>query len=118
MRLRSSSTPSRRACLLAALALLPLAACGGADDRRRGTYDPRGPVVSCLREEGLTARADDPISIRTEGVRIDFLSTPGEAEARQISGTAQGAEQLGRALIWVGDASDRLLSRIEECVDR
>jgi hypothetical protein len=60
----------------------------------------------------------EPIAIVADGVRIDFLATPGAAEARQIAGAAQGAEQIGRALVWVGRAPDGLLATVEECVDR
>jgi hypothetical protein len=101
-----------------ALALLPLTACAAPDERRRGTYDPREAVVSCLREEGRSARLAGGGAVVVGNVRIEFLRTPGEAEARQIAGRAQGAEQVGRALIWVGDAPDGVLKTIEECVDR
>jgi hypothetical protein len=111
--------PRRAAALVAGVAaVLILSACGAPDERRRGSYDPRLPVVSCLRDEGLSARRVDRNAILTERVRIEFLRTPGEAEARQIAGRAQGAEQIGRALIFVGAARDGLLARIEECVDR
>jgi hypothetical protein len=113
-----SSALRRAAALLAGLATLPVAACGAPDERTPGSYDPRVPVVSCLHEAGIPARSSGPDAIVAEGVRIDFLTTPGEAEARQIAGEAQGAEQIGRALVWVGDAPDELLAPVEECVDR
>lgn len=115
---RSSSGPRRAAAVAAALAVLPAAGCGAADERARGAYDPRVPVVSCLRDEGVAARRANGIAILAAGVRIEFLTTPGEAEARQISGRAQGAEQIGRALVWAGRAPEKLLDTIEECVDR
>jgi hypothetical protein len=115
---RPSSALGRAAAFLATLIALPIAGCGAPDERASGGYDPRAPVVVCLREEGVPARRADGIAVLARGVRIDFLTTPGAAEARQISGRAQGAEQIGRALVWVGRAPDELLETIEECVDR
>jgi hypothetical protein len=112
------SSLRRAAALVAGVGVLPVTGCGAPDDRRRGSYDPRVPVVSCLHGAGVPARLAGPVAIVAEGVRIDFLTTPGEAEARQISGQAQGAEQIGRALVWVGRARDELLAAVEECVDR
>jgi hypothetical protein len=114
----SSSALRRAAALVASLALLSPAGCGAPDERNRGSYDPRVPIVACLRDESVPGRLAGRRAVVAEGVRIEFLATPGAAEARQISGHAQGAEQIGRALIWVGRAPDKLLERIEECVDR
>jgi hypothetical protein len=113
-----SSSALRRAAVVAAVVAAPSGGCGAPDERAPGTYDPRVPVLSCLRDAGVEARPAAPGAIVAEGVRIDFLTTPGEAEARQIAGDAQGAEQIGRALIWVGGAPDELLASVEECVDR
>jgi hypothetical protein len=115
---RSSWALRRAAALLAGAATLPAVGCGAPDERSPGVYDPRVPVVSCLREAGVAARPVEPRTIAAGGVRIDFLVTPGAAEARQMTGAAQGAEQIGRALVWVGEAPDDLLETVEECVDR
>jgi hypothetical protein len=115
---RSSWALRRAAALVAGVAALPAVGCDAPDERTPGTYDPRVPVVSCLRDAGVQARRVEPIAIVADRVRIDFLATPGAAEARQIAGAAQGAEQIGRALVWVGDAPDGLLAAVEECVDR
>jgi hypothetical protein len=109
------SSLRRAAALCVAVAA---AGCGAPDERSPGSYDPRVPVVDCLRDAGVAARPAGRIAVAAEGVRIDFLTTPGEAEARQIAGAAQGAEQIGRALVWVGRASDAQLETVEECVDR
>jgi hypothetical protein len=113
-----SSALRPAAVLVASLALLPAAGCSAPDKRDRGSYDPRVPVVACLRDAGVRSGLAGRVAVVAEGVRIEFLATPGAAEARQISGRAQGAEQIGRALIWVGRAPDELLESIEECVDR
>jgi len=108
-------------CKLAVPAVLVgaiVAGCSAPDERERGSYDPRVPVASCLRDNGMAARVIDGRTVEVAGVRIEFLATPGEAEARQIEGRAQGAEQIGRALVWVGRAPDEQLATIEECVDR
>jgi hypothetical protein len=114
---RSSRALARAAALLAGAAL-PVVGCGAPDERAPGTYDPRVDVVSCLRDEGIPARRAEPISVVAGGVRIEFLATPGAAEAQQITGAAQGAEQIGRALVWVDSAPDELLETVEECVDQ
>jgi hypothetical protein len=106
------------AAFVAGVCCVPAAGCSAPDERAPGTYDPRVPVVSCLRDAGVAARPVDPRAVVADGVRIDFLTTPGEAEARQIAGAAQGAEQIGRALVWVGRASDGFLEIVEDCVDR
>ena len=112
------SSPALRAVLAAGLAALTAAGCGAPDERSPGTYDPRLPVVDCLRDRGIDARLAEPSAVQAGEVRIDFLITPGQAEARQIAGDAQGAEQIGRALVWVGRAGDETLDTVEECVDR
>jgi hypothetical protein len=112
------STSALRCAAALAAAVLSAAGCGAPDERDRGSYDPRLPVVECLRGEDVTAALLGRDAVAAEGVRIDFLATPGAAEARQISGRAQGAEQVGRALIWVGRAPDEVLATIEACVDR
>jgi hypothetical protein len=108
----------RAASVVGAVAVATLPGCGAPDQRTSGSYDPRAPVVACLGDKGISARAVGGTAIVADGVRIDFLRTPGEAIARQIAGQAQGAEQIGRALVWVDSAPDALLAPIERCVDR
>ena len=109
-----SHLPSALVLLAATVAL---SACEAPGERSDGVYDPRRSVVSCLRDEGLDARTSGPVDVVAGGVRVEFMSTSGAAVARSIAGDAQGAEQIGRALIWVGGAPDGLLNTIEECVD-
>ena len=103
--------------LVALVASATLSACGAPGERAGGVYDPRASVVSCLQEEGVPARLSGPVDVLAGGVRIEFMSTSGAAVARSIAGRSQGAEQIGRALIWVGGAPDGRLKTIEECVD-
>jgi hypothetical protein len=104
------------------LAAAVLAGCGTDHGIGDGSYDPRDSRIACLAKEGLPAHkagAND-VLVTAAGrppLRIYFASTPGEAEALAVQGRANGAEQLGRALLYVGDASESLLSRIEGCLD-
>ena len=118
MRSQPSAGVRRAASLVGAVAVATLPGCGAPDQRTSGGYDPRVPVVSCLGDEGIFARDIGGTAIVAGGVRVDFLRTPGEATARQIAGRTQGAEQIGRALVWVDSAPDALLASIERCVDR
>ena len=118
MRSQPSAGVRRAASLVGAVAVATLPGCGAPDQRTSGSYDPRAPVLACLGDEGITARGVGGTAIVAAGVRIDFLRTPGAATAVQIAGQAQGAEQIGRALVRVGSAPDALLASIEQCVDR
>jgi hypothetical protein len=104
------------------LAAVAVAGCGSSHGYGDGSYDPRDGRIACLQGAGLQARKVGASWVYvTPGVRpplrIYFATTPGEAEALSVAGRAQGAEQLGRALLYVGDASEPLLSAIENCLD-
>jgi hypothetical protein len=47
---------------------------------------------------------------------VTFLATPGAAQYAQISGSAQGAEVIGAALLYPNQAPDSELSLIENCL--
>ena len=113
-----SSSALRRVAALAAIAALPAAGCSAPGERSEEDLDPRDPVIACLREEAVAARPVGGAGIAAGGARIEFRTTAGEAEALQVAGRAQGAEQVGRALVYVGGAPDALLATVEECVDR
>jgi hypothetical protein len=110
----------RLAVLLVAAALL--AGCGTGHGIGDGSYDPRDSRVTCLTKEGLPAHkagaSDVLVTPRGSApLRIYFASTPGEAEALAVEARANGAEQLGRTLLYVGNASEPLLTKIEGCLD-
>jgi hypothetical protein len=112
----------RSAVIVAGMALVVLTGCGSQHGHGDGVYDPRDSRIKCLTDAGLQARKSGPSDVLvTTGprppLRIFFANTPGEAESIQVSGRAQGAEQLGRALLFVADASEPLLSTIEGCLD-
>ena len=109
----------------ACAAALAMAACGGSDKEpaAKGAPDPndkRAVALACIRDqEGLDARLDGEKSIQVDGVggaRIEFLLSGGEAEGRQFLGGAQGAEQIGSALLFVNDADEEQLKKVESCL--
>ena len=117
---------TRAAAIAAAWALAVTAAgCGGDDDKpaAEGAPDPndkRAVALACIRDDqGLDARLSGEKSIQVDGsggARIEFLLSGGEAEGRQFLGGAQGAEQIGSALLFVNDADEEQLEKIEGCL--
>jgi hypothetical protein len=112
----------RRLAVIGLLAALGIAGCGSDHGKGDGSYDPRDGRIACLTGKGLQARkvGDRFVSVSAAGqppLRILFAVTPGDAEALSVSARAQGAEQLGRALLFVGNASEPLLTKIEGCLD-
>jgi len=124
---------------LLALAALVLVACGagasgaGAGGRPTsargasapGSYSsqPYNPVTGplrCLRQAGLRAHHDGPGAIQVvpkgRGPRVVFAATPGDAQAAQIHGQAEGAEVIGNALVYPNAASDAMLKKVETCL--
>ena len=50
------------------------------------------------------------------GPLIDYQSTPGAAQGRQLTGEVQGAEAIGAALLYPNQGSAQELSTIERCL--
>lgn len=112
------------------LPLVLLAGCGlGSTDAGGGDddSDKRALAMECFAEEGIDARLEgeqeivigDPPSRGAGGTsapRVKFFLTSGESEAVQLRGDAEGAEQIGPALLFVGDGSDELLEDVELCL--
>jgi hypothetical protein len=99
-----------------------LAGCGTDHGIGDGSYDPRDSRVECLMKAGLPAHkaGQSDVLVTPAGgqpLRVYFASTPGEAEALAVEAKAQGAEQLGRALLYVGNASEPVLKKLEGCLD-
>jgi hypothetical protein len=99
-----------------------LAGCGTDHGVGDGAYDPRDSRIACFANQGLPAHKVGPSDVLVtpagrRPVRVFFASTPGEAEALSVQARAQGAEQLGRALLYVGSASEPLLTKLEGCLD-
>ena len=114
---------TRAVVAVAACALALTAGCGSDDkpvpagvDRN----DKRAVALACIRDDGLEARLAGEKSIQVDGpggARIEFLLSSGEAEGRQFLGGAQGAEQIGSALLFVNASSEEELKKIETCLE-
>lgn len=97
---------------------------GGGDDAIReagpNPNDKRAVALACItREKGVPARLVGEKSIQLEGPnapRVEFFVSSGEAEARQFQGEAQGAEQVGAALLFVNQGDDETLEKLEDCL--
>jgi 8-oxo-dGTP pyrophosphatase MutT (NUDIX family) len=114
-----------RLLLSVPLVLLALSGCGlGSSDAGGGDdTDDRTAALECLQEAGLDARlegkeGDEEIVIgdSPNPPRIKFFLTAGESEAEQFQGRGEGAEQIGEALLYVGNGSDDELREVEECL--
>jgi hypothetical protein len=122
-----------------ALAAVALAACGTTKKPLAGTPgiahaagfrgkvdNPRTSVhnhLACIKQAGLpvgnvTISGDPGLQIGAPpaGPTVQFLATPGLAQGAQISGSTQGAEVIGSALLFPNGGSDAELSKIESCL--
>ncbi len=124
------------ACGLAAVALAacattkkPLAGTPGiahAAGFRGKVDDPRTSVndhAACIQQAGLPVGqvtiSGDPglqVGAAPAGPTVQFLATAGAAQYAQISGSSQGAEVIGSALLYPNGGSDAELSEIESCL--
>jgi hypothetical protein len=107
-----------------ALLLVAVAGCGSSDaGPADDDSDTRAVALECLTEEkGLDARldGDDRIIVGGDGPEIKFFLTSGEAEGAAFAGKAEGAEQIGAALLYVEpevrEDSEELLADVESCL--
>ena len=114
--------------LLLSMVLAPalLAGCSlGSEDAGGGNdLDDRSATMACLQDAGVSdARLVGPtndqeivIGASAKAPRIKFFLTAGEAEAEQFQGRGEGAEQIGGALLYVGDGTDAELKPVEKCL--
>jgi hypothetical protein len=122
----------RRTATILIASVTALAGCGGGDDsagKNTGVdpdpnpSDKRAVALDCIvNDEGIDARFEGKNVIqvgddRKRDPRIEFYVTQGEAEGKQFAGDAQGAEQIGSALLYVREADDELLEKLERCLD-
>ncbi len=106
------------------LALALLAGCGiGSDDASApdSESDLPGAMLACFDEAGVEgARLDGEQQIVVgegpDAPRVVFFLTAGEAEARAFEGRGEGAEQIGAALLYVGDGDGETLEAMENCL--
>ena len=111
--------------LLAACTLCLSVGCGGSESGASGEQGPdpndkRAVALDCITNEaGLPAQTAGEKSIQIGGpggARVEFFLSTGEAESQQFKGEAQDAEQVGSTLLFVGQAGDEELEKIEECL--
>jgi hypothetical protein len=92
---------------------------GKVDDPR--TYSAHN-YLRCLLSHHLPAQKVGRVGLQIgpapSGPTVEFLPTPGAAQAAQIEGSPayQGAEVIGAALLYPNQASDHELSVIETCL--
>lgn len=83
--------------------------------------DKRGLALACIRDEkGIDAQPIGAKGIQiddSDGPRIDFFQSSLEAEGEQFEGRAEGAEQIGAALLYVREAPEQLLLDLEDCLN-
>jgi hypothetical protein len=112
---------------------------GGAAARTAGAPDPvrtearspaqqravrgnqrRDGALACIRGRGIDARGigADRIQIGDppDGARVQFYNNSGVAEGFQFEGEGEGAEQIGAALFWTGNADEKQLDVLEACL--
>lgn len=116
----------KRARPALALLLVAVAGCGSSDaGPTEDDSDARAVALECLTEEkGIDARleGDDRIIVGEDenGPWIKFYLTSGEAEGAAFAGKAEGAEQIGAALLYVEpevrEDSEDLLHDVENCL--
>ena len=118
----------KRLLLVLSLALAPalLAGCslGSNDAGGRSDLDDRTAAMQCIEDAGIDdARLSGPegelVIVMGDGAdapHFKFFLTAGEAEAEQFQGHGEGAEQIGVALLYVGNGSDDLLKPVEKCL--
>ena len=116
---------ARMSAQLAAWTLCLMVGCGGSESGASGEgapdpNDKRAVAIDCITNDaGLPAQPTGEKSIQVGGpggARIEFFLSTGEAESQQFKGEAQGAEQVGSTLLFVGRAGDEELEKIEECL--
>jgi hypothetical protein len=130
--------PSAKLAAAAVLAALSLSACGVAAKPQAGTLkaieiskkgvdNPRTKHIVCLRQKHIPVHAEQvtvggqalpafQVGSPPAGPTVAFEPTPGAAQFAQIDNVAPGAEVIGSALLFTNQASDRLLTKVENCV--
>lgn len=130
--------PSAKLAVAVGLIALSLSACGSTSKPEAGTSaamvkthkgldDPRTKHIVCLRQDHINvAREQLTVNGQTlpgfqvnqapAGPTVAFEPTPGDAQGVQIHGQAQGAEVIGSALLYPNQATDALLTKVEDCV--
>jgi hypothetical protein len=100
----------------------PASASGSGGGSQPAAFDPRDAPLGCIQSKGVQVEKDPKQTDRvvilpaTSGASIAFAATAPEAQSRQLSNAAPGAEVIGPHLLTVGDLSDAELTKIETCL--
>ena len=130
--------PSAKLAVVVGLTALSLSACGTTSKPEAGTPaaivkshqgldDPRKKHIVCLRQKHIPVHRVQvavagqrlpgfQVGVAPYGPTVSFEPTPGDAQGIQIHGQAQAAEVIGSALLYPNQASDSLLTKVENCV--
>jgi hypothetical protein len=108
-----------RASLLVVLCLsAALTACGS----DYGDGPPPAQALNCMHDKGVVAKrvGGDRIEVgrAPDGPTVIFHQSRQEAESRVIAGQAAGAEEIERALVYPNSGSDRVMTKVETCLER
>jgi hypothetical protein len=111
-----------------------LSACGAKSNPAAGTIpptatsaghakidDPRTKHVTCLRQHQVPVTEVGRVWLQINAPgspKVLFTPTPGAAQSLQINGQDPGAEVIGSALLYPEQASDKVLSTVEDCLDQ
>jgi hypothetical protein len=116
------------ACAIAVALVATLAGCGSATHPAGGRGVVDSPIttktnhLTCLRQQRLPVQVTSATTLQIgplpNGPTVEFLPTPGAAQALQIIGVRanQGAEVIGGAQLYPNGASDGELKQIETCL--
>jgi hypothetical protein len=112
----------KRSLIALPLVLLALAGCGSGDAGGNvDESDTPGVALACLQEHDIQATrtgTDDNELVLDAGPK--FYITADEAIAEQFRGRAEGAEQIGTALLFIDPETskqqDDILHDVETCL--
>jgi hypothetical protein len=123
---------SAKLAIACGFAAVVVSACGATSNPPAGTVsptatsaghakldDPRTKHAECLRQNKIpvTEVGRTWLQIGVPGTpKVHFASTAGAAQGMQISGQIPGAEVIGSALLFPEQASESVLSTIEDCL--
>ena len=120
--------PHAKSAATLGVAVLLLCGCSSSVKPPQGrgkVDDPRTNVVNhlkCIQHDHLAAQEVGRVGIQIgplpSGPSVQFLPTPGAAQAAQIEGQPQyeGAEVIGSALLYPHGGTDSELAQIEACL--
>lgn len=89
-------------------------------------FDPRDEPMHCFTAKGVEAVKDPRYDTRinfepaSSGAYVEFTGSLQDALSRSLRDTedASGAQAIGPALFTVGDLSDEVSEKIEDCLDK